>query len=169
MPDYEKLYYALFSDLSRIIDILEIVRQNAETRFLAAVEEGEEEVLFFASHTVYWCRKKEDLPMNCRLCAFCCALALAFSLSACSGDKPITHASPTPALTVRFPHAVPISIGVGACSRDHAGALPGPHPHGVRRPGCRPRRRPAPRRLERPGGPGLLRYVPRHGLPPGGL
>ena len=32
MPDYEKLYYALFSDLSRIIDILEIVRQNAETR-----------------------------------------------------------------------------------------------------------------------------------------
>ena len=28
MPDYEKLYYALFSDLSRIIDILEIVRQN---------------------------------------------------------------------------------------------------------------------------------------------
>ena len=35
---------ALFSDLSRIIDILEIVRQNAETRFLAAVEEGEEEV-----------------------------------------------------------------------------------------------------------------------------
>lgn len=44
MPDYEKLYYALFSDLSRIIDILEIVRQNAETRFLAAVKEGEEEV-----------------------------------------------------------------------------------------------------------------------------
>lgn len=37
--------------------------------------------------------------MNCRLCAFCCALALAFSLSACSGDKPITHASPTPAPT----------------------------------------------------------------------
>ena len=32
MPDYEKLYYALFSDLSRIIDILEIVRQNAEAR-----------------------------------------------------------------------------------------------------------------------------------------
>ena len=37
--------------------------------------------------------------MNCRLCALCCALALAFSLSACSGDKPITHASPTPAPT----------------------------------------------------------------------
>ena len=44
MPDYEKLYYALFSDLSRNIDILEIVRLIGVTRFLAAVEEGEEEV-----------------------------------------------------------------------------------------------------------------------------
>lgn len=50
--------------------------------------------------------------------------------------------------TVRFPHAVPISIGVGACSRDHAGALPGSHPteSAGRMP---PPSAPAPRRLER--------------------
>ena len=66
MPDYEKLYYALFSDLSRIIDILEIVRQNAETRFLAAVEEGAQstihrKILLFTAPVYRMGGKKSNL------------------------------------------------------------------------------------------------------------
>ena len=43
MPDYKKLYFSLFNDVSHVIKALQKVQQDSEERYLSSCEEEVDE------------------------------------------------------------------------------------------------------------------------------
>ena len=53
MPDYKKLYFSLFNDVSDVIKALQKVQQETEERYLSSCEEDDDETQNRAPFTLH--------------------------------------------------------------------------------------------------------------------